>query len=1028
MNHKQKQKQKHIFSIDQSLFVGDRAGLKKQRKEKREVMRMASRPDSQILLVTRQRQNREREEVGASSSSSVSAFANKDEHFSEKVKSELLCSEEEDDPDVEEAIARSLTDAGELTQEEILKVIKKEAMSKVKQEVQVEPEEGDDLKLSDCQIEEEDDDDIEVLLLPDATVLLSSRLGGRAASPIEVKQEPIELEDSEVSPLDLEGDPGIEDQDVDGEERNAESVGVMSDSDSDSDSDLVSVKSIGSKDGESGPFSLKGEDDLFADVFAGDESLDKLTSIVEKARVPLNGNTVKAPLVLDASCGERKRLSDVFKEDSIVLDIPPIKKVQNSPIAVAQTKKMEAANENPLVDGILESVSRLGKTRDIFAGIAATAKRLQKPQSQGEEETNKEVETVPTQVMATLNRKGEDAEEDTEFRKQVTESLKSSSSLTMKILSRGAEEVLTKAEAKKSEVKKTGKVVVKGVEGLLVEEQEKLVKEMQEGEEKKKAASREERLLRFTAHGKVLQQNGGNHEQENSKIVSGEEERVLGDLGVTSEESSVIQSRLVGEEDEVQGSATVFASSASGFVHSEKDGARIEVIEEGRMDEEDQMLLDLSEEGGGGLLSEDELVALQRRLAEEQSTLVAERGKAERVAASLTDQMYGECQELLQLFGLPWLVAPTEAEAQCAFLDSEGLTQGTITDDSDIWLFGGRKVFRNFFNQEKLVTAYTATELAEHFGLNRERLVLLAMLTGSDYTMGIQDVGPVTALEVLAEFPGENLTPLNDFKTWWSRVKGEGLPVAVGNKTREKLKRLHLPPSFPSEAVADAYLRPTVDECKEKFSWAVPNLVAARDFARERLGFDSKQVDQLLTPVIRSLTQRKSSQARIDSYFSSWRTMLPEGGRLAGSKRVEEALRKVRGEEMEESSSKTVVKAAKKKQGDGKQSSKVGKRVKRPIEIEDDPRKKVSLGKETTVEKKEASLIGKSCGFVISPSSADVILQREEREREAKEAKAKAIAVFKKSQEAKQQKLKKKFKRPARLVKPDHGLSESDSD
>ena len=116
MNHKQKQKQKHIFSIDQSLFVGDRAGLKKQRKEKREVMRMASRPDSQILLVTRQRQNREGEEVGASSSSSVSAFANKDEHFSEKVKSELLCSEEEDDPDVEEAIVRSLTDAGELTQ------------------------------------------------------------------------------------------------------------------------------------------------------------------------------------------------------------------------------------------------------------------------------------------------------------------------------------------------------------------------------------------------------------------------------------------------------------------------------------------------------------------------------------------------------------------------------------------------------------------------------------------------------------------------------------------------------------------------------------------------------------------------------------------------------------------------------------------------------------------------------------------------------------------------------------------------
>ena len=85
----------------------------------------------------------------------------------------------------------------------------------------------------------------------------------------------------------------------------------------------------------------------------------------------------------------------------------------------------------------------------------------------------------------------------------------------------------------------------------------------------------------------------------------------------------------------------------------------------------------------------------------------------------------------------------------------------------------------------------------------------------------------------MAEFPGDGLQPLIDFKQWNSRVSDAvGLPV--GNKTREKLRKLKPPTSFPSEMVREAYLHPSIDESKESFSWAVPNLVAVRDFALER--------------------------------------------------------------------------------------------------------------------------------------------------------------------------------------------------
>ena len=68
------------------------------------------------------------------------------------------------------------------------------------------------------------------------------------------------------------------------------------------------------------------------------------------------------------------------------------------------------------------------------------------------------------------------------------------------------------------------------------------------------------------------------------------------------------------------------------------------------------------------------------------------------------------------MFGIPYVVSPAEAEAQCAFLDISGQTDGTITDDSDIWLFGGCKTYKNFFNQNKHVELFSYDRIVSHFG------------------------------------------------------------------------------------------------------------------------------------------------------------------------------------------------------------------------------------------------------------------------------------------------------------------------
>ena len=58
------------------------------------------------------------------------------------------------------------------------------------------------------------------------------------------------------------------------------------------------------------------------------------------------------------------------------------------------------------------------------------------------------------------------------------------------------------------------------------------------------------------------------------------------------------------------------------------------------------------------------------------------------------------------MFGLPYIIAPMEAEAQCAYLELAGLVDGVVTDDSDVLLFGARSVYKNIFDERKYVETY----------------------------------------------------------------------------------------------------------------------------------------------------------------------------------------------------------------------------------------------------------------------------------------------------------------------------------
>lgn len=291
---------------------------------------------------------------------------------------------------------------------------------------------------------------------------------------------------------------------------------------------------------------------------------------------------------------------------------------------------------------------------------------------------------------------------------------------------------------------------------------------------------------------------------------------------------------------------------------------------------------DLEELGGStgdfaSFLSKSRSVGLneaREEIEREVAALKAEHATSVRSEEDITRQMAAEVQTMLRLFGIPFITAPAEAEAQCAELGILKLVDGIITDDSDVFLFGGNRVYKNMFNQNKVVECFVLSDLQRELGIDREKLVQLAYLLGSDYTEGLTGVGPVLAMEILALFDGQD--GLVNFRDWWVKVQSASDSTEdTRGKTMKKIKKtlrnkVHLEDNWPEPEVLDAYYEPQVDKSEEPFTWGLPDLDGLRTVLKAFLGWDQEKTDHHLLPVIEAQRRRsKKKQTTLDrnGYF-----------------------------------------------------------------------------------------------------------------------------------------------------------------
>jgi flap endonuclease-1 len=130
-------------------------------------------------------------------------------------------------------------------------------------------------------------------------------------------------------------------------------------------------------------------------------------------------------------------------------------------------------------------------------------------------------------------------------------------------------------------------------------------------------------------------------------------------------------------------------------------------------------------------------------------------------ALFMTNEMIQESKNLLDSMGVSWIQAPSEGEAQAAYMTKKGDSWGTGSQDYDSILFGSPRLIRNIVisGRRKLPSRNVyvrvepeivdAAESFRSFGVTREQLIEIAIVLGTDYNPGTKGIGPKTALKLV---------------------------------------------------------------------------------------------------------------------------------------------------------------------------------------------------------------------------------------------------------------------------------------
>jgi len=222
-------------------------------------------------------------------------------------------------------------------------------------------------------------------------------------------------------------------------------------------------------------------------------------------------------------------------------------------------------------------------------------------------------------------------------------------------------------------------------------------------------------------------------------------------------------------------------------------------------------------------------------------------------ASKLTDEMVKDAKELLTYMGIPWVQAPSEGEAQAAYMARKGDVWAAASQDYDALLYGAPRLVRNLTitGRRKLPgkdvyievkpELIALDDVLKDLKLTREQLIDIAILLGTDYNPdGVPGIGPKTALRLIRQF-GSLEKLLNT-----PYLKNAKFPV-------EPLK------------IREWFLNPSVTD-RYVLEWREPDKQAVIRFLCYEHDFSRDRVERALDRAIKALREIKT-QSSLEAWF-----------------------------------------------------------------------------------------------------------------------------------------------------------------